>query len=86
LKVFLDFLEIDSPYSDFNQDLRYKASIFAKLAKDSPNWALDKLIKFILSQKERAAKGEISEYTISNYYKPTKLSWIQLNKVVQLLV
>jgi hypothetical protein len=29
LKVFLDFLQIDSPYSDFDQDLRYKASIFA---------------------------------------------------------
>ena len=73
LKVFLDFLQIDSPYSDFDQDLRYKASIFAKLAKDSPQWALDKLMKFILSQKERATKGEISECTISNYYKPTKL-------------
>lgn len=35
LKVFLDFLQIDSPYSDFDQDLRYKSSIFAKSAKDS---------------------------------------------------
>ena len=33
LKVFLDFLQLDSPYSDFDQDLRYKASVFAKLAK-----------------------------------------------------
>jgi hypothetical protein len=81
LKVFLDFLQIDSPYSDFDQDLRYKASIFGKLAKDSANWALDKLIKFILSQKERAAKGEISECTISNYYKPVKL-FCEMNDIV----
>jgi hypothetical protein len=81
LKVFLDFLQIDSPYSDFDQDLHYKASIFAKLAKDSPQWALDKLIKFILSQKERAAKGEISDCTISNYYKPTKL-FCDMNDIV----
>jgi hypothetical protein len=81
LKVFLDFLQIDSPYSDFDQDLRYKASIFANLSKDSPQWALDKLIKFILSQKERAAKGEISECTISNYYKPAKL-FCEMNDIV----
>ncbi len=81
LKVFLDFLQIDSPYSDFDQDLRYKASIFAKLAKDSSNWALDKLIKFMLSQKVRAAKGEISECTISNYYKPAKL-FCEMNDIV----
>jgi hypothetical protein len=43
--------------------------------------ALDKLIKFILSQKERAAKGEISECTISNYYKPTKL-FCEMNDIV----
>jgi hypothetical protein len=81
LKVFLDFLQIDSPYSDFDQDIRYKALIFAKLAKDSPQWALDKLMKFILSQKERAKKGEISECTISNYYKPTKL-FCEMNDIV----
>ena len=81
LKVFLDFLQIDSPSSDFDQDLRYKASIFVKLAKDSSNCALDKLIKFILSQKERAAKGEISECTISNYYKPAKL-FCEMNDIV----
>jgi hypothetical protein len=51
------------------------------LAKDSSNWALDKLIKFILSQKERAAKGEISECTISNYYKPAKL-FCEMNDIV----
>lgn len=81
LKVFLDFLQINSPYSDFDQDLRYKASTFTTLAKQSPQLVLDKLIKFILFQKERAAKGEISECTISNYYKPTKL-FCEMNDIV----
>ena len=58
LKVFLDFLQINSPYSDFDQDLHYKASIFAKLAKDSSNWALDKLIKFIHLRKKEQQKGK----------------------------
>ena len=57
LKVFLDFLQIDSSYSDFDQDLRYKASIFAKLAKDSPQWALDKLIKVHFISKRKSNKG-----------------------------
>jgi hypothetical protein len=81
LKVFFDFLQIESPYSDFDRELRYKSSIFAKFAKDSPQLALDKLIKFILSQKERATKGEISECTISNYYKPVKL-FCEMNDIV----
>jgi hypothetical protein len=42
---------------------------------------LDKLIKFILFQKERAAKGEISECTISNYYKPAKL-FCEINDII----
>ena len=73
LKVFLDFLQIESKFSDYNEDIRYKASIFVQMAKNSPQWTLDKMIMFILHQKERAESGEISECTISNYYKPTKL-------------
>ena len=39
------------------------------------------MIKFILFQKERAAKGEISECTISNYYKPAKL-FCEMNDII----
>ena len=42
-------------------------------AQQNPGWAQDNLMKFIAFQIERARRNEISETTISNYYKATKL-------------
>ena len=42
-------------------------------ARQNSQWAQDNLIKFIAFQIERARRNEISETTISNYYKAAKL-------------
>ena len=50
-----------------------KAKQFMIKARLNPGWAQDNLMKFIAFQIERARRNEISETTISNYYKATKL-------------
>jgi hypothetical protein len=67
LKVFLDFLKLDCT------TLEEKAKQFMIKARLNPGWAQDNLMKFIAFQIERARRNEISETTISNYYKATKL-------------
>ena len=67
LKVFLDFLKLDCT------TIEEKAKQFMIKARLNPGWAQDNLIKFIAFQIERARRNEISETTISNYYKATKL-------------
>jgi hypothetical protein len=67
LKVFLDFLKLDGT------TMEERAKQFMIKARQSPQWAQDNLIKFIAFQIERARRNEISETTISNYYKAAKL-------------
>jgi integrase len=67
LKVFLDFFKLDCTTID------EKAKQFMIKARLNPGWAQDNLMKFIAFQIERARRNEISETTISNYYKATKL-------------
>jgi integrase len=67
LKVFLDFLKLDCT------TMEEKAKQFMIKARMNPGWAQDNLMKFIAFQIERARRNEISETTISNYYKATKL-------------
>jgi hypothetical protein len=67
LKVFLDFLKLDGT------TMEEKAKQFMIKARQNPQWAQENLIKFIAFQIERARRNEISETTISNYYKAAKL-------------
>ena len=67
LKIFLDFLKLDSTR------MEEKAKEFMIKARQSLQWAQDILMKFIAFQIERVRRNEISETTISNYYKATKL-------------
>lgn len=66
LKVYLDYLGLKG-------DIQDQAREFAKRAKDNPKWFQDSFINFVLFQKERVKRGEISEGTIGNYYKAVKL-------------
>ena len=50
-------------------------------SKSNTEWLQDSLIDFIIFQKERAARGEITESTIPNYYKPVKL-FCDMNDIV----
>jgi len=67
LKIFFDFLKLDGI------TIEEKAKEFMIKARQRPQWAQDILMKFIAFQIERASRNEISETTISNYYKATKL-------------
>jgi integrase len=65
-KMFVDFLKLEGP-------LEEQAKQFLLKARKNQQWAQDSLMKFIEFQKERCKQREISEATISNYYKATKL-------------
>jgi hypothetical protein len=67
LEVFLNFINIEG------LDLPEKLYNIYNKAKSNIQWLQDSLIDFIMFQKERASKGEITESTIPNYYKPVKL-------------
>jgi hypothetical protein len=65
-KVFLDFLQLDGMFEEQTRE-------FLIRARQNGRWVQDNFMRFILFQKERAKREEISESTISNYYKATKL-------------
>jgi hypothetical protein len=67
LKVFLDFSDLGTYV------LEDQAKIFLSKAKENPIWAQNCSMDFIGFQKERVRRGEISDSTIPNYYKATKL-------------
>jgi integrase len=66
LKVFLDYLGLGGTIDEQTKD-------FAEKARNNPQWLQDSLMKFIVHQKERVSRKEISEGTIGNYYKAVKL-------------
>ena len=65
-KFFPDFLKTQGTIEE-------QAKQFVLKARDNPQWAQESLMSFIDIQKERARRKEISETTIANYYKATKL-------------
>ena len=66
LKVVFDYIGLEG-------SLEEQAREFLTMAKSTPLWAQKTIIEFIVFQKKRAEKGEISPSTINNYYKPVKL-------------
>ena len=65
-KVFLDYLGLKGSIEE-------QAKLFFKKAKNDSKWFHESLMNFILYQKERVKRKEISEGTIGNYYKAVKL-------------
>jgi integrase len=65
-KVFLDYLCLKGTIEE-------QAFQFAKNARNDPKWFQECFMKFIVYQKERVNRKEISEGTIGNYYKAVKL-------------
>jgi hypothetical protein len=66
-KVFLDFLDLGIT------DIENQSRTFLQKGKENPIWAEEMLMRFCNQQKQRVQKGEISESTIPNYFKATKL-------------
>jgi hypothetical protein len=66
LKIFLDYLGIEG-------NIEEKAEQFYLSAVSNHAWAEESLMDFIAYEKERSKNGEISDSTIPNYYRATKL-------------
>ena len=66
-KTFLDYLRIPG---DTIED---RINIFYENAIQNTDWPQNSLINFIMLQKERVLRDDISASTIPNYYKPVKL-------------
>ena len=65
-KVFLDYLRLEGSIKDQGRQ-------FVEKARNDPKWFNRSLMNFIIFQKERVDRKEISEGTIGNYYKAIKL-------------
>jgi hypothetical protein len=75
---------LDLFFRFINQDgttLDKRAEAFAARAKNDADWAINEIMIYMRNQKERAEKGQISESTISNYFKPIKL-FCEMNDIM----
>lgn len=67
LEVFLDYLKLQG------STIEEKANQFYEFIKQDPKTFQNALLNYILFQTDRAKRGDISESTVPNYYKPIKL-------------
>lgn len=82
LKVFLDFLTSKNELS--HSDLENQCREFMTKSQTDPKWANNKLMDFVLYQKERVYKNEIVYATIRNYLKTVKL-FLEMNSDVPIV-
>jgi len=75
LEVFLDYLKF--PGSNTEE----KANHFYDFILHDPKTFQNALLNYIMFQSGRASKGEISQSTIPNYYKPIKL-FCDMNDII----
>lgn len=75
LEVFLDYLKLQG------STVEAKANQFYEFIKQDPRIFQNTLLNYFIFQNERAKKGEISQSTIPNYYKPIKL-FCDMNDVI----
>jgi hypothetical protein len=73
-RIFLDYLRLEG-------SLEEQAKEFLLKSKESHQWAEDVIIGFISYEIERSKKREISECTIPNYYRATKL-FCEMNDII----
>ena len=82
LKVFLDFLTSKNELSC--SDLENQCIEFMTKSQTNPKWANNKLMDFVLYQKERVYKNQIVYATIRNYLKTVKL-FLEMNSDVPIV-
>lgn len=74
LKNFFDYLEIKG-------DIKTQARAFVAMANEKgKNWVYASAMKFLSYHKERAERGEVSNASVRNYYKPLKL-FLEMNDI-----
>ena len=67
LDIFFGYLRVNGA------TLKERANAFAHRAKGDPQWAAAAIADYMRYQRGRAEKGEISESTVPQFYKPIKL-------------
>jgi integrase len=67
LDLFLKHLKMDG------DTLKQRAKAFAEKARSDPQWATYQINEYMRFQKSRSEKGEITESTLANFWKPVKL-------------
>ena len=82
LKVFLDFLTFKKELT--HSDLENQCKEFMAKSQKDPKWANNKLMEFVMYQKERVYNGEIVYATIRNYLKTVKL-FLEMNSDVPIV-
>ncbi|MDF2737881.1 MAG: uncharacterized protein K0S93_1740, partial [Nitrososphaeraceae archaeon] len=82
LKIFLDFLTSKNELSQSNLDNQCR-EFMAKSVTDQ-KWANNKLMEFVMYQKERVYKDEIVYATIRNYLKTVKL-FLEMNSDIPIV-
>jgi hypothetical protein len=75
LEVFLHFINIEG------LNIQEKLYNLYHKAKSDTEYLQDSLFDFIVSKKERASRGEITESTIPNYYKPVNF-FCDVNNII----
>ena len=76
-KMFLDFLKLEGTINEQSKE-------FLTNTKSNPQWTEERFMDFVSFQLERVSRGEITESTIKNYYKSTKL-FCEMNGCAQLI-
>ena len=76
-KMFLDYLKLEGTITE-------QARQFLLNTKNNPQWTEEKFMDFVSFQLQRVRRGEITESTIKNYYKSTKL-FCEMNGCAQLV-
>lgn len=74
-KMFLDYLSLEGTINE-------QAKQFLLNTKNDPEWMQEKFMSFVSFQLRRVSRGEITESTIKNYYKSTKL-FCEMNSCAQ---
>jgi hypothetical protein len=74
LKNFFDYLGIEG-------DVKTQARAFVSASQEKgKNWVYANVMKFLSYHKERAERGEVSNSSVRNYYKPLKL-FLEMNDI-----
>lgn len=71
---FFDFLALSGTMDE------KAVSLMSQIQGRGTPWITTKIIAYIQHHKERAERGDLSEATIRNYYKPIKL-FFEMNEI-----
>jgi integrase len=73
LKRFFDFIDLPDDNTGTTTSIEERCKYFVEKSKNDQKWLLNNVLKFLLVQKERIERKEITGATVRNYVKTIKL-------------